>query len=58
MVWWLRRLWAASLSHPPHSATTASTFATITSPHTSMLNVGTAQAQADTPRPNTNEPNA
>jgi hypothetical protein len=37
---------------------TASAFPTITSPQTSMVNVGTAQAQADTPRPNSNEPNA
>ena len=36
----------------------SATFATITSPQTSMLNVGTAQAQVDTPRPNTNELNA
>ena len=42
---------------PPRSGRVRA-FSTITSPHISMLNVGTAQAQADTPRPNTNEPNA
>ena len=36
----------------------SATFATITSLQISMLNVGTAQAQAETPRPNTNESNA
>ena len=42
---------------PPRSGRVRA-FSTITSQHTSMLNVGTAQAQADTPRPNTNESNA
>jgi hypothetical protein len=36
----------------------ASAFSTITSLHKSIVNVGTAQSQTDTPRPNANEPNA
>ena len=49
---------AMSVTSSRRGVDESSAFSTITSLHISMLNVGTAQAQADTPRPNTNEPNA
>ena len=49
---------AMSVTSSRRGVDDSSTFSTITSRYISMLNVVTAQAQADTPRPNTNEPNA